>query len=357
MTPRLELLDLRRGGSRRRLMLVSVALVMSVLGLACQPLGGGSAPAGSPTTAVGSAPSAAGSPASGGAVTQLSIATGGTGGVYYPLGGGFAQVIRDNVPGYDATVQETNASVDNMQLIANGGADLALVLGDTAADAVEGRPPFEGGAVDGCALGRLYDNYTQVVTSSDAGIANIEQLRGKRVSLGSPGSGTEVIAIRILEAAGIDPDADIQREQLGVDETVNGLRDGTVDAGFWSGGLPTGALTEYATSGNLVLIPTADYTDEIASTYGPYYFAADIPADTYEGQAETVPTIVVPNVLVANKSMSEDLQRQITEAIFEHKDELVQVHPAAEALDSGTAGDVDFIDVCPGAQAYFDEQG
>ena len=326
---------------------------------ACQPLGGGASPAAS--SGAGASADTGGSPGAsgggGGATTQLTIATGGTGGVYYPLGGGFAQVIREYIEGHDATVQETNASVDNMQLIGNGGADLALVLGDTAADAVEGRAQFEGAAVEACTLGNLYNNLTQVVTSSDTGITTIEDLRDKRVSLGAPGSGTEVIALRILEAAGIDPDNDIERQQLAVDETVNGLRDGTVDAGFWSGGLPTGALTEYATTGDMVLIPTGEYTEAVAEQYGPFYLEEDIPADTYEGQTGAVPTIVVPNVLVASPSMDEELQRQITAAIYDHKDELVEVHAAAEALDPATAGDVEFMDVCPGAQAYFDEQG
>jgi hypothetical protein len=332
--------------------LLPAALLAVVLtASACQAAGT------SPTATDGASSPEAASPGAPAGTTQLSIATGGTGGVYYPLGGGFSQVIRNYVPGYDATVQETNASVDNMQLIAGGGADLALVLADTAADAVEGRADFEGAPVEACTLGRLYDNFTQVVTSTETGITNIEGLRGKRVSLGSTGSGTEVIGLRILEAAGIDPDADIERQQLAIDETVNGLRDGTIDAGFWSGGLPTAALTEYATTGNLVLIPTAEYTDGVASTYGPFYLSGEIPPDSYNGQSAAVPTIVVPNVLVVNKNMAEDLQRQITEAIFEHKDELVTVHPAAEALDASTAGDVEFMDVCPGAKAYFDTQG
>jgi uncharacterized protein len=287
-------------------------------------------------------------------VTQLTIATGGTGGVYYPLGGGMAEVIRDNVPGYDATVQETNASVDNMQLIAGGGADIALSLGDTAGDAVAGAADFEGAPVSACSLGHIYDNATQVVTSSDSGIASIDDLSGKRVSLGSPGSGTEIIALRILEAAGIDPDSGIERQQLGVDETVAALRDGTIDAGFWSGGLPTGALVDYATTGQLSLIPTGDYAEAMATQYGEFYFADTIPADSYEGQEEDVSTVSVPNVLVVNTDMAEDLQQLITEAIFEHKDELVAVHPAAEALDPATAGDITFMDVCPGAKAYFD---
>ncbi|MPZ52738.1 MAG: TAXI family TRAP transporter solute-binding subunit [Acidimicrobiia bacterium] len=293
----------------------------------------------------------------GGEGGQLSIATGGTGGVYYPLGGGFATVIRENVEGYDGSVMETNASVDNMLLIQNGDADLALALGDTVALAVAGEADFEGAPVEACAIGKMYSNFTQLVTSGDSGIASVADLEGMRVSLGSPGSGTEVIALRILEAAGLDPDADIERLQLGVDETTAGLRDGTIDAGFWSGGLPTGALVEYATTGDMVIVPTADFAEDLASTHGPYYLAQDIPADTYENQSEPVPTIVVPNILVVSSEMDEELQQNITAAIFDNKEQLVQVHPAAEEFDAATADDVEFVDICPGSQAYYDEQG
>lgn len=300
------------------------------------------------------APASAGG--GGGDGGQLSIATGGTGGVYYPLGGGFATVIRENVEGYDATVSETNASVDNMILIGDGGADLALVLGDTAADAVNGDGDFEE-PVTACALGRLYDNYTQIVTTADSGITSVEDMEGMSVSLGSPGSGTEIIALRILEAAGIDPDSGISRQQLGVAETVEALRDGTIDAGFWSGGLPTGALVDYATTGDMVLVPHGEYASAMADAYGPYYVETEIPADTYDGQTEAVSVVVVPNVLVANPdNMDEGLQEQITAAIFDNREQLTDVHPAAAALDASTAGDLEFMDVCPGSQSYFDGQ-
>ncbi|MBW3612743.1 MAG: TAXI family TRAP transporter solute-binding subunit [Chloroflexi bacterium] len=293
-----------------------------------------------------------------GETTRLTIATGGTGGVYFPLGGGLAQELSENLDGVEATAQETSASVDNMLLIGTGDADVAFVLGDTAADAVEGRgTDFEGNAIDACTLGILYSNYTQLVTTPDSGIESVADLAGRRVSLGAPGSGTEVIAIRILEAAGIDPDADIDRSQLLVDETVDGLRDGTIDAGFWSGGLPTGALVDLASAGELALVPTAEYTSDLADEYGPFYLEREIPADTYDGVDEAVPTVVVPNVLVVNTSMDEELQRQITQVLFEQKDDLVDVHPAASELDAATAGEVEFMDVCPGAQAYYDEAG
>jgi TRAP transporter TAXI family solute receptor len=293
-----------------------------------------------------------------GAVGELTIATGGTGGVYFPLGGGLAEVIADNVEGYTASVQETNASVDNMLLIGDGGADIAFTLGDTAADAVNGEgDDFAEGPIEACALARIYDNFTQIVASSESGITSVEGMRDKRISLGSPGSGTEVIALRILEAAGIDPDADIERQQLGIDETVAALRDGTIDAGFWSGGLPTSALVDYATTGQMVLVPHAEYTEDMVAAHGDVYTEDVIPADTYEGQTEEVAVIVVPNVLAVNTSMDEQLQQDLTRVLFEQKDALVAVHAAAEELDPELAQEVGFMDICPGSQAYYDEAG
>jgi uncharacterized protein len=328
-----------------------VALILTIT--ACAPIDegedapDGTAPAG-----------ASGTGAAGAAGGELTIATGGTGGVYYPLGGGLADVIAENIEGYTASVQETNASVDNMLLIRDGGADIAFTLGDTAGDAVNGAgEDFADGPIEACALARLYDNFTQIVASSESGIASVEDMRDKRVSLGSPGSGTEVIALRILEAAGIDPDADIERQQLGVDETVAALRDGTIDAGFWSGGLPTSALVDYATTGDMVLVPHAEYTEDMVAEYGDVYVEGVIPADTYEGQTEDVDVIVVPNVLAVNTSMDEQLQQDLTRVLFEQKDALVDVHAAAEALDPQLAQDVEFMDICPGSQTYYDEAG
>lgn len=288
------------------------------------------------------------------AQTNLSIATGGTGGVYYPLGGGIATAIRDHVEGYDATVQETNASVDNMLLLKAGAANLALAVGDTAAAAAKGEPPFDE-PLQICALGILYNNFMQPITAKGSGINSVEDMRGKSVSVGAPGSATEVGAIRILEAAGLDPETDIDRRQLGVAETVGALRDGTIDAGFWSGGLPTGALVDLASTGEMQMVPIGKYAATLAEKYGGYYVEKPVPANTYEGQAEAVPVIASPNVLVVRADMDEKLQQDITAAIFDHKDALVQVHPAAKELDAATGGDISFMDVCPGAKAYFDK--
>lgn len=325
----------------------TILLAMAMALAACQPLGegeGDGAPEGSDPAASGGGAADTG---------RLSIATGGTGGVYFPLGGGLADLISENLEGYTATAEETNASVDNMNLIGSGDSDIAFVLGDTASDAVTGTGDFEGGAIEACAIGILYTNFTQLVASADSGVTSVADLEGMRVSLGEAGSGTEIIGLRILEAAGLDPDADIERAQLGVAETVDALRDGTLDAGFWSGGLPTGALVDYASTGDMVLVPTGEFTADLQGTFGEYYLDSEIPADTYEGQAEAVSVVGVPNVLVVNTSMDEGLQEDLTTLVFERKDDLVAVHPAAEELDQETAGDVAFMDVCPGAQTFY----
>jgi len=323
----------------RRSRLVVGLTSSAVLLAACSPAGGGAASG------------------DGGGSKVLSFATGGTGGVYYPYGGGIATVIRENVKGVDATVQETNASVDNLLLIQNGSADLALSVGDVVADAVAGEGEFKAKPVDACALGNLYNNFTQTITTTGTGIKTVEDMVGKTISVGAPSSATEVVAKRILEAAGLDPKKDIKLRQLGVAETVDALRDGTIDAGFWSGGLPTGALVDLASTGKMVLVPTGKYAASMAKKYGDYYFEDQIPAGTYEGQKAASPQVAAPNILLVNKKMDKQLAYDITKAIFEHKDELIKVHPAAKALDPKTAGDITFIDTCPGAQDYYDEQG
>ena len=286
----------------------------------------------------------------------LTFATGGTGGVYYPYGGGIANLLSSELEGTTVTVQETNASVDNMQLLASGQAQLAFGLGDVVSDAANGENTFTE-ALPLCSLGNIYNNFTHVFTTAATGITSIEDLRGKRVSPGAVGSASEVTADRIMEAAGLDPQADIERAQLGVAETVAAIQDGTVDAGFWSGGLPTGAIVELANNADLVLIPTGEYTDAMAEQYGDYYFTEEIPANTYEGQTEASPQVVSPNILVVRNDMDEQLQQDITRTIFENKEQLLTVHPAAEELDPATAGEVAFIETCPGAQAYFDSVG
>ena len=192
-------------------------------------------------------------------VRYLSIATGGTGGVYYPYGGGLAKILNESLPGLRATAEVTSASVDNLKLIRDGRADLAFTLADTLAEAAGGRGPFAGRPVPVTSLAVLYTNYTHVVALGSSNIRTIADLRGQVVSTGSPGSGTEIIATRILRAAGLDPDRDVTRQGLGVSESAGALKDGKIAAFFWSGGLPSAAVQDLAHTPGITIrmIPNA----------------------------------------------------------------------------------------------------
>ena len=188
------------------------------------------------------------------------------------------------------------------------------------------------------------------------GITSVEELRGKRVSVGSPGSGTEVIALRVPEAAGLDPDRDIDRQQLGVGESVQAVKDGALDAFFWSGGVPTSAVTDLATSRELLLLPTDQYVDELSQRYGPFYVSAEIEGGRYEGVDQPVKVVAVPNYLVVNRSMDPELAYRLTKLLFDQKQALAEVHPSARRLELDTAPKVAPLELHPGAKRYYDEQ-
>ena len=289
---------------------------------------------------------------------RISIATGGTGGVYYPYGGALANVLSEAVEGVEVTAEVTAASVDNMLLIETQDADIAFVLADTAADAAAGRAPFTI-AVPAQSLATLYNNYTHVVTTEGSGIETIADLAGKRVSTGAAGSGTEVIANRLLEAAGVDPEGGIQREQLGASESADAIRDGQIDAFFWSGGLPTAAVTDLAASPNVDfnLLPNGEYADELQEAYGSFYGTATVPGGTYPGQDEDVEVVVVPNVLVVNAAMDEQLAYDIVAAMFDNQEDLAAAHPAAGELTVEGAVLNSPLPLHPGAARYYEEQG
>jgi len=288
---------------------------------------------------------------------RLSIATGGTSGVYFVYGGGLAKVISNDLKGYRATAETTSASVDNLILIKDGGSDIAFTLGDTALDAIKGREGFKE-PVPLRALAQIYDNYTQVVAEAGSGIKTIEDLKGKRVSVGAPNSGTEVIADRVLEAAGVDSRKGIKRQGLGVDESVQAMKDGSIDAFFWSGGLPTGAITDLVTTDKITLLDTTEYTDKLVQKYGEVYRDETIPKGTYKGVDKDVPTIAVPNYLVVSEKMDEKLAFDLTKLLFDSKQDLVAVHPEAKNLDPQRAREVIApIELHPGAQRYFDQAG
>jgi len=290
--------------------------------------------------------------------SRLSIATGGTGGVYYPYGGALANLLSSELDDTEVTAEVTAASVDNMLLIDNGDADIAFVLGDTAFDATQGSEPFPN-EINGQALATLYDNYTQIVVKADSGINTMADLAGKRVSVGSPGSGTEVIANRMLEVSGIDPENGITVERLGVAESAGAMKDNKLDAFFWSGGLPTSAITDLGATPNISikLLPHADVAPALQEAYGAFYTTATIPANTYPNQAEDVDVVVVPNVLVVNGEMDEELAYNITKVMFEGQATLAAAHPAAAELTLENAVQNSSIPYHPGALRYYQEQG
>lgn len=287
----------------------------------------------------------------------VSIATGGTGGVYYPYGGGIAKVLNENLPGIRATAEVTAASVDNLKLIRDGKADIAFALADTLADAVAGRGSFAGAPVPAASLAVLYSNYTQIATRAMAGITSVAGLRGLTVSTGSPGSGTEVIAFRVLRAAGLDPDRDIRRQGLGVSESADAFKDGKVDAFFWSGGLPTAAIQDLTHTKGIVvrLIPSADLVPALQKQYGDLYFPLEIPPGAYPRISTAVPVVGVANVLVVNRSMPEQLAYDITRLLFEKQAELAAIHPEARNLSRETAANGSPADLHPGAARYYRE--
>ncbi len=288
---------------------------------------------------------------------DLSIATGGTGGTYYPYGGGLAELIGKYIDGATATAEVTGASVENMALISRQDSDLAIALADTVYAAYKGTGDFEGRAVeDARALASIYPNAVQIVTLADSGITGLEDLRGKRVSVGAPGSGTEVNAHQVLNANGITYD-DIDEQRLNFNETADALRDGDIDAGFWSVGPPTSSILNLAATRDIRLVPLTEEEVTAATEVEPVFAPYTLSADLYEGMDEPVPTISIPNVLVANAAMDEELAYQITKAMFEHVDELIAVHPAANDTTVEFSLSSTPIPLHPGAIRYYEEIG
>ncbi|GIH80803.1 TAXI family TRAP transporter solute-binding subunit [Planobispora longispora] len=284
---------------------------------------------------------------------RLSIATGNTTGVYYVLGGGLADQINKNLPGYQATAEATGASVENIQRVVRGDSDIAFTLADSAADAIAGKGAFTSPQPIR-AIARLYDNSTQVVATTEANVKSIADLKGKRVSTGSPNSGTEVIALRLLEAAGLDPDKDVTRQSLGLPESVQGMKDGSLDALIWSGGLPTPGITDLFTSmkEKVAFVPLDASLPKMQAGHGQVYAQGTIGKDVYSTPAD-VPTIVVPNLLVVNSAMDAALAESLTKLLFDRKADLEKVHPSAKSITREKAPTTDPVPLHDGAKKYY----
>ncbi|MCC6888211.1 MAG: TAXI family TRAP transporter solute-binding subunit [Hyphomicrobiales bacterium] len=292
--------------------------------------------------------------------TNIAIATGGTGGVYYPLGGGMANVLSKYVPGVQATARVTGGSVDNLRLIHTKQSELALVMVDAALDAFQGQDKFKGAPVAVRTLMVLYPNRMHVVSVEGTGVTSMGTLKGKRVSTGSPGSATEVMAFRVIEAAGLDRDKDMRRERLGVAESVNALKDRRIDAFFWVGGLPTAAVTDLgATPGvKIAMIDHAEVVEKMNAKYNGIYSSGIIPAKTYPGQDKDNAIAVVQNILVANASMPDEIAYAIVKTFIEKRDELIAVHAEAASITlENQLRKNTTIPWHPGAERYFAERG
>ena len=291
---------------------------------------------------------------------NISIATGGTGGVYYPMGGGLAAVLSKHVPGMQATAEVTGGSVDNLKLIASGKPYVAFSMTDAAQDALRGEDKFKGNKVPLKTLVILYPNRMHVVSIEGRGVAKMADLKGKRVSTGSPGSATEVMAFRVIEAAGLDKDQDLKRERLGVAESVNAIKDGKIDAFFWVGGLPTAAVTDLANtpSTKLKLVDHADAVAAMNKKYGNLYVEDTIPKDTYKGMDADNKQATVMNILVVHESMDDKTAYNIVKAVFDKRDDLIAVHKESAniRLENQKAA-TSPIPFHPGAMKYFAEKG
>ncbi|MCI3950717.1 MAG: putative rane protein [Burkholderiales bacterium] len=291
---------------------------------------------------------------------NLSIATGGTGGVYYPLGGGMANLLSKYVPGMQATAEVTGGSVDNLKLIATGKPYIALAMADASQDALRGAGKFKGSKVPLRTLTILYTNIMHVVTVEGTGINTMKDLKGKRLSTGSPGSATEVMAFRVLEAAGIDPLKDITRERLGVTESANAVKDKKIDAFFFVVGLPTSAVTDLASTPGIKIkfIDHAHLVPAMNKKYDNLYTEDVIPKTTYAGMAADNKASAVANILVAHEKMSDQVAYNIVKTIFDKRPELINVHKTAADIklenQKASSSPVPFH---PGAIKYFKEKG
>ena len=290
--------------------------------------------------------------------TRISITTGGTGGVYYPMGGGMANILSKYVPGLTATAEVTGGSVDNLKLINAGKSEVAFSMADASWEAYQGVDKFKDGKVNARTLMVLYPNKTHVVTVEGSGINKLSDLKGKRVSTGSPGSGTEILALRILEAAGIDR-KDLKQERLGAAESVNAMKDRKIDAFFWSGGVPTAAVTDLAATPGLKmkLIDHDEVVDPMNKKHGPLYVKSAIPAGAYPGVDKANAELDVWNILIASDKMSDQMAYNIVKTLFEKKPELVLVHAEAKNIDLKNQAQGSPIPFHPGAKKYLAEQG
>ncbi len=287
--------------------------------------------------------------------SQLIIATGGTSGVYYPLGGGIAQIISENT-NVSATAQTTGGSVENMRLLGSKEVELAFVQNDIAYYADNGELMFDGTQVNNLqGMATLYNETVQIVLPENSDITSVADLEGRRVSVGAPGSGVEANARQVLEVFGLTFD-DLDSQHLAFGDSVSSIQDGALDAAFVTAGAPTAAVTELsATRGVKLLSIEADKIAELIEMY-PFYVEDTIPADTYPGVGETT-TVAVKAMLAVSSDLPEDFVYEATKALFDNKDQLVAINQRATSIAPEHALEGLSIDLHPGALKFFEEAG
>ncbi|QQE74052.1 TAXI family TRAP transporter solute-binding subunit [Brevibacillus composti] len=301
---------------------------------------------------------AAGEAPSGGGSEQkfLTIATGGSSGPYYTIGGAMAKIYKDKL-GYNASVQSTGASVENINLLKAKKADLAFVMSDVTSFAYEGQENFkDSGAIKELrAMAGLYLNYVQVVTLKDRNIKSIHDLKGKRVGVGAPNSGVEVNARMVLAGHGLTYN-DIKADYLSYAEAIEQLKNNAIDAAFVTSGLPNSTVIDLMTTKDVEIVPIKkEDVDKMAEQF-PFFVSAEIPAGLYKND-EAVQTAAIRNIMLVRSDLSDDQVYKLTQAFFENLDMLKDAHNAAKDIDVKEAGKNLVVPLHPGAEKYYKEVG
>jgi TRAP transporter TAXI family solute receptor len=288
--------------------------------------------------------------------TFIGIGTGGTGGIYYPYGGGVAEIWSKYVPGVKAVAEVTGASVENVKLAHKGETVIGEVMGDVAEAGYKGTDKFKGKKHDILSMAIMYPNLLQVVTLKNSGITNIEQIKGKKISSGSPGSGTNFMSEAVFKALEIPLDS-YTDSRLSFTETANALRDGTIDVGFWSVGPGTSSILDLATTHDIHIINfTPDQVAKVLAS-NDTYSGVDLSGGVYRGVDQAVPTIGVWNVMICQSSLETDFVYQLVKALYEHNDYLLKIHPSAAYTTPENAVKYSPIPLHSGTIKYLKEKG
>ena len=289
-------------------------------------------------------------------ITFIGIGTGGTGGIYYPYGGGVAEIWSKYVPGVKAVAEVTGASVENVKLAHKGETVIGEVMGDVAEAGYKGLSKFQGKKHDILAMAIMYPNLLQVVTLKNSGITDITQVKGKNISTGSPGSGTNFMAEAVLNALGIPKDS-YSDSRLSFTESANALRDGTIEVGFWSVGPGTSSILDLATTHDIRILGVSEAQQKQILAANDTYSAVDLSGKVYPGADDPVPTIGVWNVMIVQDSLDEDLVYKLVKALYEHRGYLEKIHPSASYTTGQNAVKYSPIPLHPGTIKYLKEVG